>query len=107
MNKENIISLKEEYILHIEKVLNYSSNTVTSYGRDLSIFIEFCRKIELEKISLLDEKIIREFVSYLHRNGISPKSIKRRVPAARPRRGRAATAARPRSGCGFGRVSSF
>ncbi len=83
MNKGNIISLKEEYILHIEKVLNYSSNTVSSYGRDLSIFIDFCAKIDLEKISLLDEKIIREFVSYLHRNGISPKSIKRHLSSLR------------------------
>ena len=83
MNQENIISLKDDYIFHIEKVLNYSSNTVRSYGRDLNVFIEFCRKIDLEKISLLDDKIIREFVSYLHRNGISPKSIKRHLSSLR------------------------
>ena len=76
MKKENIISLKKEYIEHIGSVLNYSPNTINSYGRDLEFFIKFCNKIKINSISILDEKIIRDFVSHLHRNGISPKSIK-------------------------------
>ena len=83
MKKENIISLKKEYIEHIGSVLNYSPNTINSYGRDLEFFIKFCNKIKINSISILDEKIIRDFVSHLHRNGISPKSIKRNLSSLR------------------------
>ena len=46
-------------------------------------FLFFCEKIEINSINSLDEKIIRDFVSYLHRNGISPKSIKRSLSSLR------------------------
>ncbi|MDA9181267.1 tyrosine recombinase XerC [Gammaproteobacteria bacterium] len=73
----------KDYIFHIEKVINYSSNTVISYNRDLNSFLSFCKKIEINSVSSLDEKIIRDFVSHLHRNGISPKSIKRSLSSLR------------------------
>ena len=43
----------------------------------------FCKKIEINGVNGLDEKIIRDFVAYLHRNGISPKSIKRSLSSLR------------------------
>ena len=73
----------KDYIFHIEKVINYSPNTVASYNRDLISFLFFCEKIEINSVSSLDEKIIRDFVSHLHRNGISPKSIKRSLSSLR------------------------
>ena len=73
----------KEYIFHIEKVINYSPNTVISYNRDLNSFLSFCKKIEINSVNSLDEKIIRDFVSHLHRNGISPKSIKRSLSSLR------------------------
>ncbi len=73
----------KDYIFHIEKVINYSSNTVISYNRDLNSFLSFCKKIEINSVNSLDEKIIRDFVSHLHRNGISPKSIKRSLSSLR------------------------
>ena len=73
----------KDYIFHIEKVINYSSNTVISYNRDLNSFLSFCKKIEINSVNGLDEKIIRDFVSHLHRNGISPKSIKRSLSSLR------------------------
>ena len=73
----------KDYIFHIEKVINYSSNTVISYNRDLNSFLSFCKKIEINTVNSLDEKIIRDFVSHLHRNGISPKSIKRSLSSLR------------------------
>ena len=73
----------KDYIFHIEKVINYSPNTVASYNRDLISFLFFCEKIEINSINSLDEKIIRDFVSHLHRNGISPKSIKRSLSSLR------------------------
>ena len=73
----------KDYIFHIEKVINYSSNTVISYNRDLNSFLSFCKKIEINSVNSLDEKTIRDFVSHLHRNGISPKSIKRSLSSLR------------------------
>ena len=73
----------KDYIFHIEKVINYSPNTVISYNRDLNSFLSFCKKIEINSVNSLDEKIIRDFVSHLHRNGISPKSIKRSLSSLR------------------------
>ena len=73
----------KDYIFHIEKVINYSPNTVASYDRDLNSFLSFCEKIEINSINGLDNKIIRDFVSHLHRNGISPKSIKRSLSSLR------------------------
>ena len=83
MNHKKITLLQKEYIFHIEKVINYSPNTVNSYQRDLQSFLIFCKKINIENISLLDEKIVRDFVSHLHRNGISPNSIKRHLSSVR------------------------
>ena len=83
MNHKKITLLQKEYIFHIEKVINYSPNTVNSYQRDLKSFLIYCKKINIENISLLDEKIVRDFVSYLHRNGISPNSIKRHLSSVR------------------------
>ena len=73
----------KDYIFHIEKVINYSPNTIVSYKRDLNSFLLFCKKIKIDNISFLDEKIVRDFVSHLHRNGIGPKSIKRSLSSLR------------------------
>ena len=73
----------KDYIFHIEKVMNYSPNTIVSYKRDLNSFLLFCKKIKIDNISFLDEKIVRDFVSHLHRNGIGPKSIKRSLSSLR------------------------
>ena len=83
MNDNKLDNLLEKYIFQIEKVLNYSKNTIISYKRDLDTFIIYCNKIHVEDISLVDEKIIRDFISSLHRNGISPKSIKRSLSSLR------------------------
>ena len=83
MHDNKLIFLLKDYIFHIEKVINYSPNTVSSYKRDIISFINFCKKIEVDNVSNIDEKIIREFVSHLHRNSISPKSIKRFLSSLR------------------------
>ena len=47
----------KDYIFHIEKVINYSSNTVISYNRDLNSFLSFCKKIEINSINSLMKKL--------------------------------------------------
>ena len=41
----------KDYIFHIEKVMNYSPNTIVSYKRDLNSFLLFCKKIKIDNIS--------------------------------------------------------
>ncbi|MBT7543214.1 MAG: tyrosine recombinase XerC [Gammaproteobacteria bacterium] len=83
MSNNKLKNLLDKYIFQLEKVLNYSNNTIISYKRDLNSFIIYCNKVHIEDISLIDEKIIRDFISSLHRNGISPKSIKRSLSSLR------------------------
>ena len=83
MHENKLICLLKDYIFHIEKVINYSPNTVVSYRRDINSFFSFCEKIGVDEISKVDDKVVRDFVSYLHRNGISPKSIKRFLSSLR------------------------
>ena len=83
MNEDRLTFLLDDYIFHIEKVINYSSNTVSSYSRDLKSFITFCEKTKISKISSVDNKVVRDFISYLYRNGIGAKSIKRSLSSLR------------------------
>ena len=41
MNDNKIKTLISDYVIHINKVLNYSVNTVSSYERDLNSFDNF------------------------------------------------------------------
>ena len=83
MNDNKIKTLISDYVIHINKVLNYSVNTVSSYERDLNSFDIFCEKIKIQDISFVDEKVLRDFISHLHRNNIGPKSIKRYLSSLR------------------------
>ena len=56
MKKENIISLKKEYIEHIGSVLNYSPNTINSYGRDLEFLLNFTIRLRLTVFLSLTKK---------------------------------------------------
>jgi len=83
MSNQKLTALLDDYIFHIDKVVNYSNNTISSYKRDLNSFIIYCKKNNISNLKLIDEKVIRDFVSYLHRNGICPKSIKRYLSSIR------------------------
>ena len=39
MSNQKLTALLEDYIFHIDKVVNYSNNTISSYKRDLNSFI--------------------------------------------------------------------
>ena len=83
MDNSSFLSLYNDYFYHIDKVINYSPNTVLSYKRDLDTFYLYLEKKEIEKVKSIDEKTIRDFVSHLHRKGIKPRSIKRYLSCLR------------------------
>ena len=52
MSNNKLKNLLDKYIFQLEKVLNYSNNTIISYKRDLNSFIIYCNKVHIEDISL-------------------------------------------------------
>lgn len=68
--------------LQLEK--RYSPHTITSYKKDLEDFSHFYLKTESsDDISKADKKIIRNFIVELSENGISKRSINRKLSSLR------------------------
>ena len=83
MTENKLENFSSDYIFHIEKILNYSPHTVSSYKRDINSFTSFCIKIKIYNIKAIDEKVVRDFSSHLYRNGMGSKSIKRHLSSLR------------------------
>jgi integrase/recombinase XerC len=60
-----------------------SGHTVAAYGHDLQTLAAFCAKRRLRAWSELDHALMRTFAAALHGAGQSPRSIQRRLSAAR------------------------
>lgn len=75
MNSE--VELFYEYLLNARK---YSINTADSYRRDINIFIEFLKN-ENYLIKDVDSTLIRNFMQKELENGISKRTLKRRLCA--------------------------
>lgn len=54
----------------------YSNNTIESYKRDLSMFLEFNNNID---INTIDNKKIKEYLIYLKEKNLNEKSISRNI----------------------------
>ncbi len=68
--------------LRLEK--RYSSNTITSYKKDLEDFSRFYLRTEgSEELSKADKKVIRNFIVELSENNISKRSINRKLSSLR------------------------
>jgi integrase/recombinase XerC len=60
-----------------------SPHTDTNYARDLAALVKFCDKNGLAEWSALDSQHVRTFAAQSHAQGLSPKSIQRRLSAVR------------------------
>ena len=67
--------------LSIERRL--SSHTEAAYALDLAALVEFCDKQGIDEWSRLDSQHLRIFAAHSHAAGLSPRSIQRRLSAAR------------------------
>jgi integrase/recombinase XerD len=63
--------------LIIEKGL--SKNTINAYGKDLDDYTFFLKKKAKKEIGTADKKDISNFIQYLSRKKVSPRSISRKV----------------------------
>lgn len=74
----------ERFLEYIEVERRYSPHTVTSYRKDLSDFSTFLLKTEAHQdFTIVDKKIIRNFMTELSTAKISKRSINRKLSSLR------------------------
>ena len=62
---------------------NLSQHTASNYERDLRALLHFCSVEQIEDWNRLEHKHVRLFAARSHSNGLSPRSIQRRLSAVR------------------------
>ncbi|OFX48400.1 MAG: hypothetical protein A2W95_02905, partial [Bacteroidetes bacterium GWA2_40_14] len=68
------------FIKYLSNEKRYSKHTVRSYQSDLDQFVEFCISINPEFNPIAsDHHIIRKWIIFLMENGVSPRSINRKI----------------------------
>jgi integrase/recombinase XerC len=60
-----------------------SPHTESAYGRDLAVLVEYCDAQGISDWGALDSQHMRSFAAQCHRRGLSPRSVQRRLSAAR------------------------
>lgn len=73
----------DRYIDHLVSERNLSPHTQTNYRRDLIALVAFCDASGIDRWTDLLPKQLQLFASQSHRRGLSPRSIARRLSAAR------------------------
>ena len=71
------------FLDHLKNERRLSPHTVAAYRRDLSSFARFLVAERVTRWTAVDSFVIRRFAAENHRQGISPRSIARRLSALR------------------------
>lgn len=71
--------LKDKFLKYLEVEKRYSIHTIRSYQNDINGFYEFCGITTDDIIGEIDHKLIRGWIVFLMNEGISPKSVIRKV----------------------------
>ena len=75
-------TLAQQYLDHLAVERQLSPNTLDGYRRDLAALASFAQGLGRDDVDLGSEDI-RAFVASGHRQGLSPKSLQRRLSAVR------------------------
>ena len=68
-----------DFIEYIKNIKHYSYHTVVSYENDLKQFFSFCADDSKYDQDALDRHQIRKWIVHLIENGISPRSVNRKI----------------------------
>ena len=73
------------FLEYLRSVRNSSPHTVTNYGRDLAQFLAYLTPpgTEPPALSKITHQIIREYVGYLHEQGLQKSSVARKLATLR------------------------
>ena len=73
----------EQFLAHLAKERRLSTHTISAYRRDLRALDEYRSSQNIEVWDQLGPFEVRRFAAQEHRKGLSPRSIARRLSAAR------------------------
>ena len=73
----------DRFLAHLKHERRMSAHTVAAYGHDLSTLADFCDRRAFASWGALDNARLRAFAAAQHGAGLSPRSIQRRLSAAR------------------------
>jgi len=74
-----------KFLEYLHSVKNASPHTIANYQGDLEQFRAYLMPpgAEMPALSKIDHKIVREYIGYLHENGLEKSSIARKLAALR------------------------
>src|SRR5712671_4035787 len=75
----------EKYLTYLRSVRNSSPHTVLNYGNDLQQFAAYLAPPgeKIPALAKLSHQIIREYIGYLHSQGLQKSSIARKLASLR------------------------
>jgi integrase/recombinase XerC len=73
----------ERFLAHLKFERRMSSHTLAAYRHDLLRLAAFCERRDVQRWSSLNNFLVRAFAAGEHAGGIAPRSIQRRLSAAR------------------------
>lgn len=73
----------EDFLRQLATVRRLSENTIAAYRRDLDALVAFMKKDGVASFAALDSWHVRRFAAEHFRQGLSPRSIARRLSAVR------------------------
>jgi integrase/recombinase XerC len=73
----------EKYLHHLATERRVSPHTTSNYRRDLDTLQAFCEQQDIDDWQKLDIHLLRQYAASCHRKGLAPRSIQRRLSAAR------------------------
>jgi len=72
-----------QFLAHLNFERRMSSHTVSAYSHDLLTLLAFCERRDVKRWNALNNFQVRAFAAAEHAAGIAPRSIQRRLSAAR------------------------
>ncbi len=73
----------QRFLSYLAHERRYSPHTITNYQRDLKSILAYCEKQDISAWQDLGEYQVRMFVAAGHRQGLSPRSLQRRLSTLR------------------------
>ena len=70
------------YLIYLEKELNFSLNTIKSYQKDIALFFYFLKKEQINYL-YLNQGAIRKYLKYLDERNLKNSTIARNISALR------------------------